>query len=201
MKTIRLLLVSVLASIGLAASAQSYLPQKSAFSIGGGFMWGFKEGKGDFQEVTNTPTCGSFGMEYRYYSIPNLGLGVTYNHLAGNKDGNKLRCNYIAPTLTARWLWAENRQGFWMNVGIGFFKYKDDLRYSGSFEKGYLGASFSLGYEFAISNGVGLQIRADCIAADFKDTGYRSCCSNNYYDNWDSSLSYFSIGMALVFGK
>ena len=34
MKTIRLLLVSVLASIGLAASAQSYLPQKSAFSIG-----------------------------------------------------------------------------------------------------------------------------------------------------------------------
>mgnify|MGYP006391745773 CR=1 FL=1 len=60
MKTIRLLLVSVLASIGLAASAQSYLPQKSAFSIGGGFMWGFKEGKGDFQEVTNTPTLNQF---------------------------------------------------------------------------------------------------------------------------------------------
>ena len=201
MKTIRLLLVSVLASISLAASAQSFLPQKSAFSIGGGFLWGIKKGQGDFQDVAGKPTCGIFTMEYRYYSIPNVAIGVAYNHLAGGKDGNKLRCNYIAPTLTLRDLWAENKQGFWATLGIGYFKYKDDLRYNGSFEKGYLGASFSVGYEFAISEAVGLQIRADAIAADFKNTGYRSCCHDNYYDNWDSSLSYFSLGMALVFGK
>ena len=88
-----------------------------------------------------------------------------------------------------------------MTVGAGYFKYKDDLKYNGSFEKGYFGASFSLGYEFSISEAVGMQIRADCIAADFKVTGYRSSCCDNFYDNWDSSLSFFSIGMALVFGK
>ena len=200
MKTIRLLLVSVLASIGLAASAQSYLPLKSSFSIGGGLMWGIKEGKGDFQDVTGTPTCGYFGLEYRYYSIPNIGLGVVYNHLWGSEDRNSLSCNYVAPTLTLRRLWAENKQGFWATVGVGYFGYKDDLVYGGSFKKGYLGASFSLGYEFSFSNAVGLQIRADCIAADFKYNGDRSCCGN-YHDDWDSSMSYFSIGLALVFGK
>ena len=134
MKTIRLLLVSVLASIGLAASAQSYLPQKSAFSIGGGFMWGMSEGKGDFQDVAGSPTCGNLGLEYRYYPIPNIGLGVAYNHLYGNKEGNTLRCNFIAPTITARWLWAENKQGFWVNVGLGYLKYKDTLVKYGSFD-------------------------------------------------------------------
>ena len=94
MKTIRLLLVCVLASIGLVASAQSYLPQKNAFSVGGGFMWGMSEGKGDFQDVAGTPTCGNFGLEFRHYPIPNIGLGVAYNRLSGNKDGNKLRRSY-----------------------------------------------------------------------------------------------------------
>ena len=67
-----------------------------------------------------------------------------------------------------------------ISLGVSNEAEEDEMEVS--FEKGYLGASFSLGYEFAISNGVGLQIRADCIAADFKDTGYRSCCSNNYYN-------------------
>ena len=199
MKTIRLLLVSVLASIGLVASAQSYLPQKNAFSVGGGFMWGMSEGKGDFQDVAGTPTCGNFGLEFRHYPIPNIGLGVAYNRLSGNKDGNKLRCNYIAPTLTARWLWTENKQGFWVNVGMGYLKYKDELVKYSSFEKGYFAVSCNFGYEFALGKGVGMQLRADLIMADFKDNNYRS-----YYggmNDWDSSLNYISLGAALVFGK
>ena len=198
MKTIRLLLVSVLASIGLVASAQSYLPQKSAFSIGGGFMWGMSEGKGDFQDVAGSPTCGNLGLEYRYYPIPNIGLGVAYNHLYGNKEGNTLRCNFIAPTITARWLWAENKQGFWVNVGLGYLKYKDTLVKYGSFDKDYFAVSCNFGYEFALGKGVGMQLRADLIMADFKDNSYRSYGG---IDDWDSSLNYISLGVALVFGK
>ena len=202
MKTIRLLLVCVLASLGLAVNAQNYLPLKNSFSLGGGLMWGMSEGKGDFQDVAGTPTCGLFGAEYRYYSIPNVGLGVNYNYLTGSKDNNSLKCHYIAPTLTLRGLWADYKQGFWGTVGLGYLKYKDDLRLGGDFEEGYFAASVSAGYEFAISAGVGMQIRADIIMADFKDNGYRSCCgSHNYLDHYDASLTYFSVGIALVFGK
>ena len=193
-----LLLVSVLASIGLAASAQSYLPQKNAFSVGGGFMWGMSEGKGDFQDVAGTPTCGNFGLEFRHYPIPNIGLGLAYNRLWGNKDGNKLSCNFIAPGITARWLWAENKQGFWINVGMGYLKYKDELVKYSSFEKGYFAVSCNFGYEFALGKGVGMQLRADLIMADFKDNSYRSYGG---IDDWDSSLNYISLGVALVFGK
>ena len=199
MRTIRLLLLSVWLGIAITASAQSYLPQKSAFSIGAGPMWGIIEGKGNFYDAVGSPTCGNFGLEYRYYPIPNIGLGVAYNHLWGSKDNNSLRCNYVAPTFTARWLWAENKQGFWMTVGVGYFGYKDDLVYDVAFKKGYLGASFSMGYEFSISNAVGIQIRADCISADFKYNGYRY--HYDYYDDWDSSMGYLSLGIALVFGK
>lgn len=201
MKTIRLLLLCVCQGMAFSVNAQSYLPQKSAFSIGAGPMWGIKEGKGNFHDAASSSTCGFFGMEYRYYAIPNIGLGVAYNHIWGNKDNNSLSCNYVAPTFTARWLWAENKQGFWMTVGVGYFGYKDDLTYRGSFSKGYLGASFSMGYEFAISNAVGLQLRADCLAADFKYKGYSYSHNHNYYEDWDSSMSYLSLGIALVFGK
>jgi len=202
MKTIRLLLVCVLASIGLAVNAQNYLPLKNSFSLGGGLMWGMSEGEGDFQDVAGTPTCGLFGAEYRYYSIPNVGLGVNYNYLTGSKDNNSLKCHYIAPTLTLRGLWADYKQGFWGTVGLGYLHYKDEIGYSRPFNKGYFAASLHLGYEFAISAGVGMQIRADIIMADFRDTGYRSCCGDyNFADHYDSALNYFSIGLALVFGK
>lgn len=199
MKTIRLLLVGVLASIGLAVNAQSYLPQKTAFSIGGGLMWGISDSKGDFQDVAGSPTSGLFGAELRLYPIPNIGLGLAYNHLAGNEDGNKLRCNYVAPTITLRGLWAGGKQGLWATMGLGYLNYKDELRYGGDFKKGYFAASLSVGYEFAIAKAVGMQIRADFIGADFHSDGYRSGYHN--YENWDCALSYFSIGMALVFGK
>lgn len=199
MKTIRLLLVGVLASIGLAVNAQSYLPQKTAFSIGGGLMWGISDSKGDFQDVAGSPTSRLFGAELRLYPIPNIGLGLAYNHLAGNEDGNKLRCNYVAPTFTLRGLWAGGKQGLWATMGLGYLNYKDELRYGGDFKKGYFAASLSVGYEFAIAQAVGMQIRADFIGADFHSDGYRSGYHN--YENWDCALSYFSIGMALVFGK
>ena len=205
MKTIRLLLLFVWVGTAFTASAQSYLPQKSAFSIGGGPMWGIIEGKGNFNDMVGSPMCGNFGAEYRYYPIPNIGLGVAYNHLWGSKDNKSMACNYVAPTFTARWLWAENKRGFWLTAGVGYFGYKDDLAYLDSYKKGYLGASFSLGYEFSIGEGVGLQLRADCISADFKYEGYHHHHNhndyNNNWDNWDSSMGYLSLGIALVFGK
>ena len=202
MKTIRLLLISVLASIGLAVNAQNCLPLKNSFSLGGGLMWGMSEGKGDFQDVAGAPTCGLFGAEFRPYPVPNIGLGVMFDYLSGSKDNNKLRCHYIAPALTLRGLWAENKQGFYGTVGLGYLHYKDELGYSRPFNKGYFAASVHLGYEFAISSGVGMQIRADIIMSDFKDKGYRSCCGDySFADNYESALSYFSIGLALVFGK
>ena len=205
MKTIRLLWLCVLLGTAFTASAQSYLPQKSAFSIGGGPMWGIIEGKGNFNDMAGSPMCGNFGAEYRYYPIPNIGLGVAYNHLWGSKDNKSMACNYVAPTFTARWLWAENKRGFWLTAGVGYFGYKDDLAYLDSYKKGYLGASFSLGYEFSIGEGVGLQLRADCISADFKYEGYHHHHNHNDYynnwDNWDSSMGYLSLGIALVFGK
>ena len=202
MKTIRLLLTgALLAATSLVVNAQNYLPQKNAFSVGGGFMWGMSEGKGDFQDVAGTPTCGNFGLEYRHYPIPNIGLGVAYNHLWGNKDGYMLRCNFIAPEVAARWLWAENKQGFWVNVGMGYLKYKDDLLRYGSFEKGYFAMSCNFGYEFAIGKGVGMQLRLDMIMADFKDNGYRTYYGDSFSDNMESTLNYISLGVALVFGK
>lgn len=63
----------------------------------------------------------------------------------------------------------------------------------------------SLGYEFAMSTGGGLQIRADLVLADFQPSGgsFHPVGGNYYYydENWDSGLTYFSIGLALVFGK
>ena len=76
MKTIRLLLLFVWVGTAFTASAQSYLPQKSAFSIGAGPMWGIIEGKGNFNDMAGSPMCGNFGAEYRYYPIPNIGLGI-----------------------------------------------------------------------------------------------------------------------------
>lgn len=202
MKTIRLWLLSILACVGLAVNAQNYLPLKNSLSFGGSFMWGMSDSKGDFQDVAGTPTCGLFGAEFRYYPEPNVGLGVMYDYMWGSKDGNKLSCHYVAPALTLRGLWAEDKQGFWGTIGLGYLKYKDDLRMGGDFEKGYFAASVSAGYEFAISQAVGMQIRADIIMADFKDNGYRSYYGDyNYFDNYDAALTYFSIGLALVFGK
>lgn len=174
---------------------------KNSFSFGGGFMWGLSEGKGDFQDVAGTPTCGLFGAEFRHYPIPNIGLGAVYDHMWGSKDNNTLRCHYVAPAITARWLWANNKQGFYFTVGLGYLHYKDDLAYASTFDKGYFAASTHLGYEFAIASGVGMQIRADIIMADFHSDGYRRYGYYGGFDDLDSSLSYFSIGMALVFGK
>ena len=120
MKKTRLLLIGVLASLSLAIQAQNYLPQKNSFSLGGGMMWGIGNTKGGFLDKTGNPTCAEFIMDYRHYWGGDLAVGATYNFLTGNKNGNSLRCNYIAPTLTYRWLWAENKQGFWATLGIGY---------------------------------------------------------------------------------
>lgn len=204
MKRTRLLLMGILASLNLAVQAQSYLPQKNSFTLGGGMMWSISDPKRGFQDVAGNPTCGEFILDYRHYPIANIGIGATYNHLTGNKDNNLMRCNYVAPTFTARWLWAENRQGFWITVGLGYLHYKDEVN-SYEYKKGYLAVSSSLGYEFALGRGVGMQIRADILMSDFKYTGnsYYPSYSGDYrfHDDWDSSLNFFSLGLALTFGK
>ena len=56
-----------------------------------------------------------------------------------------------------------------------------------------------------MSKGVGLQLRADLIMADFNPSGgtFHPVGGNYYYydEYWDSALNYFSIGISLVFGK
>lgn len=204
MKRTKLLLMGVLASLSLAVQAQNYLPQKNSFTLGGGMMWGLGNTKGGFLDKTGNSTCGEFILDYRHYWKGEFAVGATYNHLTGNKDGNSLRCNYIAPTMTYRWLWAENKQGFWATIGIGYLHYKDEVNYNG-FKKGYLAMSTSLGYEFALGKGVGMQIRADFLMSDFKYRGgsYYPSYSGDYhfYDDWDSALNFFSLGLTLTFGK
>ncbi|MBQ8266492.1 MAG: hypothetical protein IJY95_07840 [Bacteroides sp.] len=204
MKKTRLLLIGVLASLSLAIQAQNYLPQKNSFAFGGGMMWGIGNTKGGFLDKTGNPTCAEFILDYRHYWGGDLAVGATYNFLTGNKNGNSLRCNYIAPTLTYRWLWAENKQGFWATLGIGYLHYKDEI-YDNEFKKGHLAMSTSLGYEFALGKGVGMQIRADFIMSDFRyvNSGYYPSIGGNYeyYENWDSALNFLSLGVALMFGK
>lgn len=204
MKMTKLLLIGVLASLSLAIQAQNYLPQKNSFSFGGGMMWGLGNTKGGFLDEAGKHTCAEFIMDYRHYWGGDFAIGATYNHLTGNKDGNSLRCNYIAPTMTYRWLWADNKQGFWATMGIGYLHYKDEVNYQ-KFKKGHLTMSASLGYEFALGKGVGMQIRADFIMSDFRyvNSGYYPSYDGNYHfsDNWDSALNFLSLGVALMFGK
>ena len=207
MKTVRLWLMGILTGIGLSVNAQNFLPEKNSFAFGGGPMWGISDSKGDFQVVAGSPTCALLGLDYRHYWQQDIGIGMTYNYLTGSKDVNKLRCHYLAPTFTYRHLWSDNKYGLWATLGIGYLHYKDELSYSRDiFSKGYMAVSGSLGYEYAIGKGVGMQIRVDMILADFQPKGsYRSYeygGNHHYYDEyWDSALTYFSLGVALMFGK
>lgn len=205
MKTIRFIWIMILLCIGNVLHAQSYLPMKNSFSLGGGVMWGLSKGEGDFQDVAGSPTSAMFGLEYRHYLKGKLGLGVVYKHLTGSKNSNTLRCHYVGPALTFRGLWADDQQGFWGSMGLGYLHYKEDLFNQAPYTDGHFAMSASLGYEFAMSTGVGLQIRADLVLADFQPSGgsFHPVGGNYYYydENWDSGLTYFSIGLALVFGK
>lgn len=205
MKKIIFLFTIALFCISSAVYSQSNLPLKNSFSLGGGPMWSINNSEGDFQDVAGNPTSAMVGMEYRHYFKRVIGLGVMYKHLTGNKDSNTLRCHYVGPTLTFRGLWANNKQGFWGSIGLGYFHYKEDLYNQAPYSKSHYGVSGSLGYEFAMSKGVGLQLRADLIMADFNPSGgtFHPVGGNYYYydEYWDSALNYFSIGISLVFGK
>ena len=212
MKTNYLLLALFVLTFTTTLQAQSYLPTKQSFSFGGSMAKSLSECKGDYMDLAGKPLCYNLNAEYRYYLVPSFAIGAAYDYIGSSRNDDKLNCHYIAPTLTLRGLWANGKQGFWCNGGVGYLYYSDkihDGRYeTGSFEKGYFACSIGLGYEFALSQGFGMQIKANFIMADWHfNDNYEQKYSRYHPDEYeyqkvlDNNLSYFTLGIALVLGK
>lgn len=203
------LLLAIAMHIG--AKAQGELPLENGYSFGGGILTGLSEGKNDYMNVADKPLCFDFTADYRHYFIPSVALGVTYEYITSSRQKNKMRCHYIAPTLTLRYLYANGKQGIFGTLGAGYFQYGE--RISGNrhapnttFNKGYFGASIGLGYECAVSRGFSMQFKIDFLLADWHfnpsyEPKWQRDNPDEYQSIFENNFSYVSFGVAFQFGK
>ncbi|WP_455668431.1 hypothetical protein [Phocaeicola sp.] len=210
MNTKYFLIAIFVAICHLTSKAQSYLPMENSFSFGGGIAGGITECKGDYLDIAGNPACYNLGAEFRHYFTPNVGLGATYEYIGSSKYQNKMNCHYIAPTFTLRGLWANGKQGFWCSGGIGYLNYSDELKSgkygSSTFSHGYFAVSLGIGYEFAVAPGFGMQIKAECIMADWHSNPdytpkWNRYDPDEYQSLFNNNLSYISLGLSFIIGK
>lgn len=150
--------------------------------------------------------------EGRYYFMPNFALGLQYDYLRVARLPDKMLLHYIHPNITYRYLWSEGNQGAFLSFGIGYMNYQERTYQRGerngiSFQRGYCGLSFGMGYEFYITKKLSGVFRADILTADwFANPDARLSNPYDYDDGIDHSwfknnVTFFNLGFAIQFGR
>lgn len=210
MKQKWMICLALASSLHAIAWGQNALPQKDCLAIGGGIMTGVGQGSSDFMDKAGKPLCYTVGSDYRHYLVPAFAVGATYEFITSKQGENKLRCHYIAPTLTLRFLMDEDKHGVLFTLGGGYFHYADRVHHSqrvkSTFNKGYFGLSADIGYEFTISKKTSMLVKASFLMADWhSNPDYQPKFMRNdpdeYQSMFESSLMYASLGISLQFGK
>ena len=125
---------------------------------------------------------------------------------------DKMHLHYIHPNITYRYLWSEGNQGAFLSFGIGYMNYQERTYQRGerngiSFQRGYCGLSFGMGYEFYITKKLSGVFRADILTADwFANPDARLSNPYDYDDGIDHSwfknnVTFFNLGFAIQFGR
>lgn len=200
-----------MASISHAATwAQNILPLQNCVAIGGGIMTGVGHGKSDYMDKAGRPLCYMTGGDYRHYFVPCFAIGTTYEFITSKHAQDQLRCHYIAPTFTLRYLVDENNHGILFTLGTGYFHYADRVyqsrNRSSTFNKGYFGLSADIGYEFVVSKKTSMLVKASFLMADWHfnpdyEPKFRRNDPDEFQSIFDSNLLYVSLGIAIQFGK
>lgn len=130
--------------------------------------------------------------EGRYYFMPNFALGLQYDYLRVARLPDKMHLHYIHPNITYRYLWSEGNQGAFLSFGIGYMNYQERTYQRGerngiSFQRGYCGLSFGMGYEFYITKKLSGVFRADILTADWLQPDARLSNPYDYDDGIDHS--------------
>lgn len=193
-----------------AASAQHVLPQRDCFAFGGGIMTGIGNGNGDYMDVAGHPVCYLAEAGYKHYFVPYFALGANYDFITSKHGQDQLRCHFIAPTFTFRYLMDDNKHAFTITLGTGYFQYADRLyqnRYvSSTFNKGYFGLSADLGYEFVILPKASIGVKATFLMADWHfnpdyTPKFLRSDKDEFQSMFESNLLYASLSIVLQFGK
>jgi hypothetical protein len=144
--------------------------------------------------------------------MPNFALGLQYDYLRVARLPDKMHLHYIHPNITYRYLWSEGNQGVFLSFGIGYMNYQERTYQRGerngiSFQRGYCGLSFGMGYEFYITKKLSGVFRADILTADwFANPDARLSNPYDYDDGIDHSwfknnVTFFNLGFAIQFGR
>lgn len=214
MKRLLLMMLTILLNYaGSFLQAQDYLPQTYSISVGGGLTLPHVEGnQNDFFSKNDDRAGYDFILEGRYYFIPNFALGIQYDYLRIADLPDKMHLHYARPTITFRHLWSEGNQGAFLSFGIGYMNYQERTYQRGerngiSFQRGYCGLSFGMGYEFYITKKLSGVFRADILTADwFANPDARLSNPYDYDDGIDHSwfknnVTFFNLGFAIQFGR
>lgn len=208
--------IVLLLSLSPAAFAEGEaktLPLKNAIAAGAGISFPVGNSNNDFTDLHHGVPCFAADVNYRHYFADGaLGVGAAYQFYGTSKDNDLLRVNYVAPTLTLRVLSDDDSRAGYITAGCGYLHYADRIRSIDhgchTFNKGYFGLSFSLGYEWAWTKSLSSLAHIDFLTARWTD-------NEDYIPSWqrDESekdnfqtlfkpkLMFIAIGIDLQFGK
>ena len=213
MKRLFILFTIFLSYASTTLQAQDNLPQNFSISLGGGVTLPRVEGnRNDFFSKNGDRAGYNLMTEGRYYFMPNFALGLQYDYLRVARLPDKMHLHYIHPNITYRYLWSEGNQGAFLSFGIGYMNYQERTYQRGerngiSFQRGYCGLSFGMGYEFYITKNLSGVFRADILTADwFANPDARLSNPYDYDDGIDHSwfknnVTFFNLGFAIQFGR
>lgn len=199
--------------ISYAQEEADKLPLKDAVSVGVGISFPMGGSDNDFTDMHKGAPCFSTDVNYRHYFCEGaLGVGATYLFNGTSRDNDLLRINYIAPTLTLRALSDNDNGAFYLTVGGGYLHYADRIRSVSrichTFNKGYFGMSFSLGYEWTWTKTLSSLVHIDFLTSRWSDNeNYKPKWQRDEYEKkefqtvFKPKLMFLSLGFDIQFGK
>src|SRR5574344_770087 len=189
------------------------LPLKNAIAAGVGISFPIGSSNNDFTDLHKGMPCFATDVNYRHYFLVGaLGGGAAYQFYGTCKDNDLLRVNYVAPTFTLRALSDGDDRAGYLTVGCGYLHYADRIRSvdhaSHTFNKGYFGLSFSLGYEWTWTRHLSSLAHLDFLTArwtdneDFIPRWQRDESEKDDFQTiFKPKLMFIAVGIDVQFGK
>lgn len=217
------ILATLLLTGCMAAWAQ--LPEKFAIIAGGGVSFPYvKQYEYDFYSKYGDRPGYNLLAEARYYFSNDdqlaLGVGVGFDFMSHTRHGDKQNVYFGRPEFVIRLaLDDDETDALFFNLGAGLMHYEEKMspiadaenkfekQYGHVFHRNYFGFGIGLGYEFALTKGVGAMVRFDydCAGIFWNDRARLIDIYGNPYDDsqhkWlKSRLQFFNLSLALEFG-
>lgn len=192
------------------AYTQYTLPEKDAVSVGGALTLPLGSGKNDFTDIHKNTLSFTANTNYRHFLSSQAAVGAIYQFYSTHSGKDLFRCHFIAPTITFRDLQDAGRNSLYFTLGVGYFHYADRIfsrtTANHTFNHGYLGASFSFGYEWAVGKSVSTQLHLDFISAkwgfneDYQPKWVRDNPDEPEY-MFEPKMVFISLGFDVQFGR